>query len=120
MSRGEKDLFMTTDTTDSFDMLDGTYFLVGMLDGNQNGLIGYGISKVVKVHEALPIHIQIGHLKALSFQRLCAVKHREIFDLRHNYVFAFLLTKGQCHSFEGNVRGLGASRSENKLFGGST
>ena len=77
----EKHFFFTADTTDSFDILNRTYFLVSMLDGNQNGLTGYGIFELVNVRKALPIHIQISHLEALFFERLRTVKHREILDL---------------------------------------
>ncbi|MBA7592067.1 hypothetical protein ES708_34241 [subsurface metagenome] len=82
---------LVADATDIFNILDGAYLLVGMLDGNQNGFVCNRIPKLIKVHKAIAVHIQIGHFKTLFLKGSGAIEYGKILNFGYDYVFPLLI-----------------------------
>ncbi|GAI46755.1 unnamed protein product, partial [marine sediment metagenome] len=80
----------TADATDIFNILNGANLLVGVLDGNQNGRICDGISKLVEIHKAVTIYIQIGYLEALLLKGSQGIEAREVLDSAREVLAAAL------------------------------
>src|SRR2546430_1096606 len=59
---------------DFFDRLDGAQLVVGVHDGDERGFLANRAAQVFKVDQAVLVHVKIGDVHALLFERLASVK----------------------------------------------
>ena len=60
--------------------LQGADFVVGHHHRYQGGIRPHGLFQLRRVHQPLPVHRQVGHLKALFLQLLGGMEHRVVLD----------------------------------------
>ena len=95
--------------------LNGADLIVGSHHGDQDGIGPEGGLHRRRVHPALGVHRQVGHLIALLFQVLGRVEDGVVLDGGGNDVPALLLTELR-HPAQGPVVGLGAAGGEIELL----
>src|SRR3990172_5510069 len=88
--RMEEDPVVLRDLCNLVNRLDGSRFIVGMHDGNKNGLASYGFFNAVGINPSVPIHADTGHRRPKSFQKAAGIEDGSMFYLRRDDVIAFL------------------------------
>lgn len=100
------------------DLRDGLHradLVVGEHHADQDGLVGDGLADVVRVDQALAVHLQVGDLVALFLEALAGVEHGLVLDHRGDEVVALVPIK-LGHALEGHVVALGRAGGEHDLF----
>ena len=104
------------DLADVGDGLDRADFVVGHLDGDQDGLVGDGLFHGRRVHQAVGIHIQGGYFIVHQAEGAQGVENGLVFDIGGDDVPAFF-PLGKGHAFDGLVDGFGAPGGEDDVLG---
>ena len=108
-------LFLPRDPGDFIDRLNRSDLVVGMHDGNQDGVRPDGGGHIVQADHAGVIDIHIGGLETLLFQVSAHVQDCRVLHGAGDNVTAFSL-KRSGHAFDGVVVGFGAAGGEEYLF----
>jgi hypothetical protein len=109
----ERDPVLAGDRPDLPRGLDGPDLGVGVHDRDQDGLGPDGPPDRLGIHEAVPVHVQVGGLEPQGLEVLHRPQHRVVLDLRRDEVAA---TAPHRHALDRHVVGLGAARGEHDLL----
>ena len=106
--------FARRDFSDRRHRLKHADFVVGVEQGNENGLRRDRLFKRAEVKQAIASHGQIAYAKAQLFEMPAGIEHRAMLRLPSDDVLA--TRSGALHrAFEGKIDGLGAAAGENDL-----
>ena len=97
------------------DGLNGAHLVIGMHDGNQNGLWSNGSGHIIGINQSVTIDLQIGHFKTFIFQKTTHLNYRGMFNGRGNDVVA-LIPISISHTFNRIIVGLGPAAGENDFI----
>src|SRR3990170_4416003 len=70
----------TSHLTDFSNRLDGAHLIIGMHHRNQNGFVGDSLFDIVRVHQTLLIHLEVGNGSAPLLQELAGLQYSMVFD----------------------------------------
>ena len=71
----------------------GSDLVVRKHDADEDGPIGDCSGNIIRVHETVPVHRQIGHVKSELLQLVTSVQEGVMFDGRGNYVIPHILQR---------------------------
>jgi hypothetical protein len=119
----EEDTLLMAELADGLDGLDDADFVVGVHDGDEDGLVGAfgddGALEVFHVNEAVGLDGEVGDAEAGLLETLTGVEGGLVLgDLGDDVVAALLVHLG--NTLDGEVGALGGAGGEDDLLGGAT
>ena len=112
----ENDAFFATHVANRDDVLDHANFIVDMHHADKGGVRPDGVFQLVEVKQTIFLNIQISDFKPLALEFTHGVKHGFVLCLDRDQVLALGFVK-LCSTFDGQVVGLGRTRSPNDFTG---
>src|SRR6266849_2922894 len=112
----EEDTVLLGQLADFRHRVDDANFVVGVHDGNQDGLGRNGLAHIFWIDPAVALHREISHLKTVLFQAFTRVQHRLVLDGLRDDVVA-LLTEHLGDALDHQVVGLGGAGGIDDFFG---
>ena len=112
----ENNFAFAADFTNGGDVLNYADFVVHPHYGYQNSVFADGGLEFFQINQAVFLHAEVGHFKALAFQFAHGVEHGFVLGFHGNQVFAFGFVKLRC-AFNGEVVGFGSTAGEHDFFG---
>src|SRR5579884_57009 len=110
----ERHLTRPADTPDLRHRLNGANLVIGIHDGDEDGLIGDGPLYIFGIDAPIAINGQIGGLEAETLQVLAGVEYRVMLNGRGNDMIALLLRRLR-HTLDRQVVALRAATREGNL-----
>src|SRR5260370_6139093 len=110
----ERNLPSTADAANLCYRFNSAYFVVGIHDRNEDGLIANCSTDIIWIDTSIAINRHIGSFKAETLQVLARVKHRMVFYGRGNDMVALFL-RGKCYTLDRQVIALGTIACKGNL-----
>src|SRR5260370_21853764 len=104
----------TADAANLCYRVNSAYFVVGIHDRNEDGLIANCSTDIIWIDTSIAINRHVGSFKAETLQVLARVKHRMVFYRRGNDMVALFL-RGKCYTLYRQVIALGTIACKGNL-----
>ena len=111
----EEHFLLFGDLPDFLNRLQHADFVVGVHDGDEDGLVGDSSAQLVQINQAFFAHRQVGDLAAVLLQPLAGVEHGFVLGDGGYDVVAFLAVH-LGHALDGQVVGLSGAGGEDDLL----